>query len=248
MQPNLLSRTTGYGTPAAAADTSPARIGLTARQDLALTAMLVLLGGLASIVTPLAALGIEISHLLISLLALAFSLLVILIARNRTAALVAWAGAGSVAFSTALILLAPSSPFFAIVATHSATAIGMLICRYVIGRALFAPGPITLHRVIGAVVLYLNLALAFATLYRLLCDLLPGALQGIEVGAGETQTFSALVYFSLVTLTATGYGDVLPIHPIARSLANLESVIGQIFPATLIAALITQHLEWRHHR
>ena len=125
---------------------------------------------------------------------------------------------------------------------------GMLICSYVIGRALFAPGPITLHRVIGAVVLYLNLALAFAILYRLLCDILPGAVQGIEVGAGETQTFGELVYFSLVTLTSVGYGDILPIHPVARSLANLESVIGQIFPVTLIASLVTQHLEWRHHR
>ena len=248
MRANLLSTPTGNGTPAAAAETSPARIGLTARQDLALTAMLVLLGGLAFIVTPLAALGIAISHLLISLLALAFSLLVILIARNRTAALIAWTGAGSVAVSTALILLAPPVSFSATVVIHSATALGMLICSYVIGHALFAPGPITLHRVIGAVVLYLNLALAFATLYRLLCDIFPGALQGIEVATGETQTFSALVYFSLVTLTSTGYGDILPIHPVARSLANLETVIGQMYPVTLVAALVTQDLEWRHHR
>ena len=54
--------------------------------------MLVLLCGWLFIVTPLAALGICISHLLISLLVLAFSLLVILIARNRTAALIAWSG------------------------------------------------------------------------------------------------------------------------------------------------------------
>jgi hypothetical protein len=250
MRASVSLRAAGHTAPRTAAKTagvSPDPLGLTARQDRALTAMLVLLAGLLFFVTPLAALGIEISHLLISLLSLGFSLLVVLIARNRIAALIAWTGAGSVAAGTALALLGPSSWSSAVVAIHSATTVGMLICTYVIARALFAAGPITLHRVIGAVVLYLNLGLAFAMMYRLLCEISPGALQGIDVGAGEAQTFSALSYFSLVTLTSTGYGDVLPIHPIARSLANLEAIIGQIFPATLIAALVTQHLDWRHH-
>jgi hypothetical protein len=45
-----------------------------------------------------------------------------------------------------------------------------------------------------------------------------------------------------VTLTSTGYGDILPINPFARSLVNLESVIGQLFPATLLARLVAQSL------
>jgi hypothetical protein len=209
--------------------------------------MLVLLGTLLFVVTPLAALQSGIPRILISLLVLAFSLLVILIARNRIAALVAWAGAASVATGTALVVIAPATSYTATVAIHAATAAGTLICSYVIARALFAPGPITLHRVIGAVVLYLNLALVFATTYRRLYDIVPGALQGVEFGKDEIQMFSSLVYFSLVTLTSTGYGDVVPIHPVARSLANFEATIGQIYPATLIAALVTQHLEWRRH-
>jgi hypothetical protein len=43
--------------------------------------------------------------------------------------------------------------------------------------------------------------------------------------------------FSFVTLTSTGYGDIVPMHPIARSLANLEAIIGQLYPATLLARL-----------
>jgi Ion channel len=248
MRASLLSRPAGHRTPGETAGAPRARIGLTARQDIALTAMLVLLGGLLFVVTPLAALGVGISRFLISLLVLAFSLLVILIARNQIAALIAWAGAGAIAIGAALVLLAPPSSASAIVAIHAATTTGMLICSYVIARVLFAPGPITLHRVIGAIVLYLNLGLAFATMYRLLCDILPGALQGIETGTSEMKTFSSLIYFSLVTLTSTGYGDVLPLHPVARSLTNLEAVLGQIYPATLIAAMVTQHLDWRHHR
>ena len=55
---------------------------------------------------------------------------------------------------------------------------------------------------------------------------------------------SDLIYFSFVTLTTTGYGDVFPLHPIARSLCNLEAVIGQLYPATLLARLVT--LEMAH--
>jgi hypothetical protein len=55
---------------------------------------------------------------------------------------------------------------------------------------------------------------------------------------------SNLIYFSFATLTTTGYGDVFPVHPIARSLCNLEAVIGQLYPATLLARLVT--LEMAH--
>jgi hypothetical protein len=55
---------------------------------------------------------------------------------------------------------------------------------------------------------------------------------------------SNLIYFSFVTLTTTGYGDVFPLHPIARSLCNLEAVIGRLYPATLLARLVT--LEMAH--
>ena len=125
--------------------------------------------------------------------------------------------------------------------------IGIVICGYVIGRALFAPGPITLHRVIGAVVLYLtighrHLPLAFPAGLR---PHTGGAARHRRPGKARYRLFSSILYFSLVTLTSTGYGDILPIHPIARSLANLESILGQIYPVTLVAALMTQHLEWR---
>jgi len=45
-----------------------------------------------------------------------------------------------------------------------------------------------------------------------------------------------------VTLTSTGYGDLTPVHPVVRTLANVEAIIGQLFPATLLARLITLEL------
>ncbi|HVQ69685.1 MAG TPA: potassium channel family protein [Bradyrhizobium sp.] len=44
---------------------------------------------------------------------------------------------------------------------------------------------------------------------------------------------------SFVTLTPTGYGDIVPVHTLARSLCNIESAIGQLYPATLLARLVT---------
>jgi hypothetical protein len=48
-----------------------------------------------------------------------------------------------------------------------------------------------------------------------------------------------------VTVTSVGYGDIVPLHPYARSLANLEAIIGQLYPATLLARLVTLQLAGR---
>ena len=50
------------------------------------------------------------------------------------------------------------------------------------------------------------------------------------------------MYFSFVTLTTTGYGDIVPVHAGARSLANLEAFIGQLYPAVLLARLVSLEL------
>ena len=48
-----------------------------------------------------------------------------------------------------------------------------------------------------------------------------------------------------MTLTTVGYGDIVPLHSVARSLTTLEAVIGQLFPATLLARLVTLELQGR---
>ena len=49
---------------------------------------------------------------------------------------------------------------------------------------------------------------------------------------------AATNYFSFVTLTSVGYGDIVPVHPIARSLCMLEATIGQLLPTVLIARVV----------
>jgi hypothetical protein len=114
-----------------------------------------------------------------------------------------------------------------------------LAIAWAVAHVAFGAGKVTAHRIMGAVILYLTLALVFANAYRISILLLPGAFSGLD----PTQAHFAgnTLYFSLSTLTTTGFGDIAPLHPLVRSLANLESVIGQLFPATLLARLVTLH-------
>jgi len=109
-----------------------------------------------------------------------------------------------------------------------------------VARAVFAPGRITYHRVVGGVLLYLTIGVTFVALFGLLGLLVPNALGNLRNVEGNIHGGS-LVYFSFVTLTTTGYGDIIPLHPYARSLANVEAIIGQLYPATLLARLVTSN-------
>jgi len=60
--------------------------------------------------------------------------------------------------------------------------------------------------------------------------------------AGGPKEVASMLYFSLTTLTTTGYGDIVAVDPFARSLANLEAVIGQFYLAITVARLVTLEL------
>lgn len=112
----------------------------------------------------------------------------------------------------------------------------------VVARAVFGPGRITYHRVVGAVLLYLAMGLVFVALYGFVALSVPNAFANLATLKGDFAIAGNLIYFSFVTLTTTGYGDIVPLHPYARSLSNVEAIIGQIYPATLLARLVTLEL------
>jgi hypothetical protein len=116
---------------------------------------------------------------------------------------------------------------------------------WIIWSAVFGPGPVTPHRIRGAVVLYLSIALGFASLFEILLALNPGAITGVTVEGKYLLIGQSLVYYSFSTLTSTGYGDLVPVHPLVRSLSNLESVIGQLYPATLLARIVMLEMSGR---
>lgn len=113
---------------------------------------------------------------------------------------------------------------------------------WVVAKTVFSPGDITYHRIMGAILLYLTIGLTFVALYTFVGLAVPHAFSGMTVA--DTPTFAdTMVYFSFGTLTTAGAGDLAPVHPIARSLTNIEAMIGQLYPATLLARLVTLELE-----
>lgn len=116
--------------------------------------------------------------------------------------------------------------------------VGTLSITVAVGRAVFQAQRITTHQLLGAVVVYLNVALLFMGGFIALDTVFPGAFTTV---AGAALKPGELLYFSLTTITSTGYGDIVPVHPLARSLANLEAVLGQLFLAILLARLVSQH-------
>jgi hypothetical protein len=122
-----------------------------------------------------------------------------------------------------------------------ATLITLALFAWVVAAQVYRSGPVTYHRIQGAVAVYLLLGLTWASAYQLLYHLRPDAFTG-NVDATVPQTW---IYFSFVTLTTTGYGDILPIHPVARSLAIAEAMTGQLYLAVTLARLVALQVSVR---
>jgi D-alanyl-lipoteichoic acid acyltransferase DltB (MBOAT superfamily) len=143
-------------------------------------------------------------------------------------------------------LLRFSDPTPSMVCVGSASVmVFMATLIWIVGHAVFGPGRVTTHRIRGAIVLYLCIALFFASLYEVFLALNPAAITGAAVHGKYLLIGQGLVYYSFTTLTSTGYGDLIPVEPLVRSLSNLESVIGQLYPATLLARIVSLELHRR---
>ena len=213
-------------------------------RDPALTAMLVVECFLIFIAAPCVSFDFPGARVPYELGLLLFIGLVVLVSQNRLATAIGVLAFLAAVIGSALNLTARAEPSSML--THAGSLVASLVICYVVGAAVFAPGVITGHRVRGAVVLYLTFGLVFASAYRVIWELAPGSLSGIPADTEYWRVSGSILYFSFVTLTSIGYGDIVPVHPIARALTNMEGIVGQLFPATLLARIVTLQLESRH--
>ena len=140
------------------------------------------------------------------------------------------------------------APVSAIVLRRGGDILAFSTLTWAVAHAVYAPGRITSHRLQGAVVLYLTVATIFASAFGLIWELSPGAFVNVVAPVGGAEEVGTMLYFSLTTLTTTGYGDIVAVDPFARSLANLESVLGQFFLAITVTRLVTLELADRRRR
>jgi hypothetical protein len=208
-----------------------------------LTALLVIQVSLIFVVMPLSSMGV----LPRPVVPVMFVLLVIavLVVTSRSYVVSALVVVAVVLTPLGAFVRADHPSLFTELLSAGGRLLGLVALSWVIVGAVFAAGRVSVHRIQGAVILYLNFALFFFVLYRLLDTLTSHAFTGLPPPGAENGTGSALLYFSFTTLTTAGYGDITPVHPLARNLANLESVVGQLYPATLLARLVSLELEHR---
>ena len=112
------------------------------------------------------------------------------------------------------------------------------LLAFVVAQRVFRDGEVNLHRILGAVSLYLMLGMIWSFAYESLVLLDPAAFAFTVPPATPGERTSDLIYFSFVTLTTVGYGDVTPVHPLARSLAMTEALTGQLFLTITLARLV----------
>ena len=143
----------------------------------------------------------------------------------------------ALAVTNILLVLVPSARLQMADALFSLIAAGLL-GTLLLQRTL-RRGEINVHRYQGAFATFLLLGVMFAQGYELVAMVEPGAFQVLGAPATYDTMLPRLLYYSFTTLTTLGYGDITPIHPYARSLAVLESLAGVIYPAVLIARLVS---------
>lgn len=103
---------------------------------------------------------------------------------------------------------------------------------------------ITFDAVLGACSVFVLLGLAFGSAFALLEWLVPGSFaipvvpQEVARVFGHTSTEFSLLYFSLVTLSTVGFGDIVPVASPARSMVAIEGLLGQLYLAIIIARLV----------
>jgi voltage-gated potassium channel len=100
---------------------------------------------------------------------------------------------------------------------------------------------VDLNRIIGAICAYLLLGVTLGMANMLVALYVPGSFNGLSSATGATHS-QDLIYYSFVTLSTLGYGDITPASPLARVLAYLTAVLGQFYIAILIGMLVGLYL------
>ncbi len=214
--------------------------------DYSLSALLLLLLLLIFVFYPLGEIGV-LSGIFLEV---GFSLLLIsgvmAITRKRSAPVAMGAIAFAAMLSGWLGLIYPGTTVSVFKSVFAIVFIGLLVGIVLI--EVFREGRITFRRIQGAIAAYLLLAVLWAMFYRLVDLLKPDAFQrGPDAIPGPLSSILTreFIYFSFASITTVGYSGLVAVHPLALSLVMVEALVGQLFPAILLARLVSMEVSSR---
>jgi hypothetical protein len=131
-------------------------------------------------------------------------------------------------------------------ATEGLSGLLLVFVAWVILKDVLQRDRVTAETINGALCVYLLAGLIWSQLYLIVESAAPGSFRLAEAASHPGDLEQQLTYFSFVTQTTLGYGDMAPVSPVARSLSIGQAVTGQLYLAVLIARLVA--LEIAHRR
>lgn len=106
-------------------------------------------------------------------------------------------------------------------------------------KKVLEPGPVNTYRIIGSIVVYMLMVHFWCTLYLFLFRHIEGSFNIADSQFETNSDQASFMYFSYITMTSTGYGEIVPLHPVARSLVQVEVLTGVLYPVILIGRLVS---------
>jgi len=116
---------------------------------------------------------------------------------------------------------------------------------YLVKRVLshiFKDGPVNFYRIQGSVVVFMLVGLIYSLLYTLVEFFFPGSFSSTHVSSAYQPISSHFMYFSFVTMTTLGLGDMIPVGSLAKSLVVFQGMIGLLYPVIMIARLVSMEV------
>ncbi len=139
-------------------------------------------------------------------------------------------------------LVASNGDDFLSLSDHLVEVLFLGFVAAMILRLVLTQGSISLDSIFGAICAYMLLGMACGTFYSAVEIMKPNSFQAsgelAEALKSSGTREPVLIYYSFVTLTTVGYGDITPISPPARTLSWLEAMMGQFYIAVLVAFLV----------
>ena len=137
---------------------------------------------------------------------------------------------------------------FDLLSAYALLALYFILLIIAFGGQLIRARRIDLQVIYGTLCLYLILGLLWGALYSLLHELSPGSFAGVLLETPKESLLTTFNYFSMVTLTTLGYGDITPQNHAAGALCQIEAITGQFYIAVVVAWLVGNFIAERQHR
>jgi len=132
----------------------------------------------------------------------------------------------------------------AVLFTHGVLVTSYMCLIFVlVVKQIMRGGTITVRKILGGVAAYILIGHLWASVYVTIYQINPSAFLTSSGIILPHESLRQLSYFSFVSLTTLGYGDITAVAPVARAMVILEGLLGQLFPAVFIAKLVSLQIE-----